>query len=168
MTGAEPAVELRPATERDRAFLARVFASTREDEIAPVPWSDEQKRAFLEQQFAAQSADYARNYPDASYDVIVVDGRSAGRLIVDRDEREIHVVDIALLPEFRGRGVGTRLLRPLLDEGDQEAAIVSIYVERNNPALTLYNRLGFEAVAEDAVYYRMERPPAGGQAKIAR
>ena len=167
MSDAEPAVELRPATDSDLPFLARVFASTRAEELLPLPWSDEHKRAFLAQQFAAQSADYARNYPDASFDVVIVDGEPAGRLILDRGERELHIVDIALLPEHRGRGIGTRLLRPLLDEADRGDLTVAIYVESSNRALSLYRRLGFAAVAETGVYFRMERPPRGGQAKIA-
>ena len=167
MSGTRPAVELRPATDSDLPFLARVFASTRAEELAPVPWTEEQKRAFLAQQFAAQSADYARNYPDASFDVVIVDGEPAGRLILDRGERELHIVDIALLPEHRGRGIGTRLLRPLLDEADRDDLTVAIYVEHANRALSLYRRLGFAAVGDTGVYLRMERPPGGGQAKIA-
>jgi ribosomal protein S18 acetylase RimI-like enzyme len=164
---AEPAVGLRPATESDRPFLARVFASTRVGELAPLPWTDDQKRGFLEQQFAAQSADYARNYPDASFDVVVVDGEPAGRLIVARWESELHIVDIALVPEHRGRGVGTRLLRPLLDEAERDRVPVTIYVEHANRALTLYRRLGFAPVDDTGVYFKMERPPGARQAKIA-
>jgi ribosomal protein S18 acetylase RimI-like enzyme len=167
VSGGAPAVELRPATDADLPFLARVYASTRAEELAPLPWTDEQRRAFLAHQFAAQSADYARNYPDASYDVVVVDGDPAGRLILDRGERELHIVDIALLPEHRGRGIGTRLLRPLLEEADREDLTVAIYVESSNRALSLYRRLGFAAVGDTGVYFRMERPPGGGQAKIA-
>jgi ribosomal protein S18 acetylase RimI-like enzyme len=167
LSDGQPAVELRPATESDLPLLRRVFASTRAEELAPVPWTDEQKRAFLAHQFAAQSADYSRNYPDASFDVVMVDGEPAGRLIVDRGERELHIVDIALLPEHRGRGIGTRLLRPLLDGADRENLTVAIYVESSNRALSLYRRLGFAAVEESGVYFRMERPPGGRQAKIA-
>src|SRR3954454_19958129 len=95
---------LRPAAEGDRPFLLEVYASTRADELALVPWDDASKRTFVAQQFAAQEVHYARHFPDASVSVIEVDGKPAGRLFVDRREREIHVVDISLLPAFRGRG----------------------------------------------------------------
>src|SRR4051812_14838351 len=141
-------VSLRPATGDDYEFLARVYASTREAELAPVPWSDEQKRAFLAQQFAAQTSHYAAQYAGASFDVVLVDGDPAGRLIVRRDDAAVHIVDIALLPEHRSRGIGTGLLRSLADEADRRAVALSIYVEINNPALRLYQRLGFEAVQQ--------------------
>jgi ribosomal protein S18 acetylase RimI-like enzyme len=164
VTDAGPVVELRAATPADQGFFARVYASTRTDELAPVPWTDEQKSAFLAQQFAAQSSHYAIHYADASYDVVLVDGEPAGRLIVDRGTVEMVIVDIALLPELRGRGIGTRLLRPLLEEAAAAAVPVLIHVERNNPAMTLYRRLGFEATGEVGIYFEMRRMP---QAKTA-
>jgi ribosomal protein S18 acetylase RimI-like enzyme len=167
VTDGGPAVALRPAVAADREFLEALYASTRADEVAPLPWSEDQKRAFLAQQFAAQSAHYAQHYGDASFDVILVDGRRAGRLIVARRESDLKVIDIALLPEHRSRGIGTGLLVSLLDEAVERGVKVEVYVERFNPALALYRRLGFEAVDEDGVYLRMERSPETGQAKIA-
>jgi ribosomal protein S18 acetylase RimI-like enzyme len=150
-------VELRPATVEDRDLLERVYASTRARELALVPWSDEQKRAFVRFQFEAQSTDYASNYPDASFDVVLVDGAPAGRLYVERRPRENRIIDIALLPEFRGRGVGTRLLQAVLDESAAAGSAVTIHVERDNPAQTLYGRLGFQVAADDGgVYMLME------------
>lgn len=154
------AVALRPATPDDEPFLARVYASTREDELAHVPFSEEQKAAFLAQQFAAQRAHYAAHYGDASRDVVLVDGEPAGRLIVARGGAAgILIVDIALLPAFRGRGVGGRLLGPLLAEADAAGVPVTIHVERANRARRLYERLGFAAVADDGVYLTLERQP---------
>ena len=168
MSRPEPELALRPAGDDDRGFLAGVYASTRTEELGPVPWSDEQKAAFLEQQFTAQSAHYAAHFADASFDVVLVDGDPAGRLIVARREDVLKVIDIALLPEHRGRGLGTRLLRPLLDEASERGVKVEVYVEQFNPALRLYERLGFAARETNGVYLRMERPPdGGGQAKIA-
>ena len=166
MTSAEPAIALRPARPADQPFFARVYASTRAEEIAPLPWPADQKRAFLAQQFEAQTAHYAQ-YEDASFDVVLADGEPAGRLIVQRREREISVVDIALLPEWRGRGIGSRLLRPILEEASARRVPVAIHVERQNPAMTLYRRLGFTPAGEAGIYLRMVRPPDGGQAKIA-
>jgi ribosomal protein S18 acetylase RimI-like enzyme len=167
LTGGEPELSLRPAADADYQFFEGVYASTRAEELAPLPWSDEDKRAFLAQQFAAQSAHYAEHHADASFDVVLVDGEPAGRLIVARREDVLKVIDIALLPEHRGRGLGTRLLRPLLDEASERGVKVEVYVEQFNRARRLYERLGFNTVEEAGVYLRMERPPGDGQAKIA-
>jgi ribosomal protein S18 acetylase RimI-like enzyme len=161
------AVTLRPVALDDEPFLLRVYAATREEELAPVPWTAEQKAAFLAQQFAAQSAHYAQHYEGLKSDVILVDGERAGRLLVARWPEEIRIVDIALLPEHRGRGVGTHLLRPILDEADAGGVAVVIHVEQANPAMSLYRRLGFVPAGEHGIYFRMERPAAGAQAKTA-
>jgi ribosomal protein S18 acetylase RimI-like enzyme len=150
-------VALRPVAPDDQEFLARVYASTREVELEPVPWSAEEKRAFLAHQFHAQSVHYERHYSHASFDVILVDGEAAGRLIVTRSEQGVHVVDVALLAEHRGRGIGTRLLRDLMTEAGERP--LSIYVESGNPARSLYSRLGFDVVSEHGPYLLMERQP---------
>jgi ribosomal protein S18 acetylase RimI-like enzyme len=125
-----------------------------------VPWDDAQKDAFLRQQFNAQDTWWRENYAEASFDVILVDGEPAGRLYVHRGRSEIRIVDIALLPEHRGNGVGTRLLEELLAEGDADAKSVTIHVERMNPALRLYERLGFSVAEDKGVYLFLERAPA--------
>ncbi len=147
-----PAVTLRPIDDADLDFLARLYASTRTDELAPVPWSDEQKSAFLAFQFGAQHRFYQEQFPDASFDLVLVDGEPAGRLYVDRRADEIRLIDIALLPEHRRRGIGGRLMRRVLDEGREAGLPVQIHVERNNPAMRLYERLGFRRVEEQGVY----------------
>ena len=135
-----------------------MYASTRAEELAVVPWDDAQKDAFLRAQFDAQDAWWHENYAEASFDVIVVDGEPAGRLYVHRGTSEIRIVDIALLPEHRGDGVGTRLLEDLLAEGDASGKSVTIHVERMNPALRLYERLGFALAEDKGVYLFLERP----------
>lgn len=149
---------LRPVEPGDREFLYRVYASTRTEELAVVPWDDAQKQAFLRAQFDAQDAWWRENYSGASFDVIVVDGQPGGRLYLHRGDTEIRIVDIALLPEHRGKGIGTRLLRDVIAEGKR----VTIHVERMNPALRLYERLGFEVAEDKGVYLFLER-----QAKTA-
>ena len=124
-----------------------------------MPWDDAQKDAFLRMQFDAQDAWWRENYAGASFDVILVEGEPAGRLYVHRGRSEIRIVDIALLPEHRGNGIGTRLLEELLAEGDASAKSVTIHVERMNPALRLYARLGFSLAEDKGVYLFLERPP---------
>ena len=124
-----------------------------------MPWDDTQKAAFLRMQFDAQDAWWRENYAQARFDVILVDGEPAGRLYVHRGPSEIRIVDIALLPEYRGGGVGTRLLEDLLAEGDEDGKSLTIHVERMNPALRLYERLGFSVAEDKGVYLFLERPP---------
>jgi ribosomal protein S18 acetylase RimI-like enzyme len=153
-------VTLRPATDADLDFLHRLYATTREDELKQVAWTDEQKAAFVSQQFHAQHQFWHENYTDTSWDLILLDGEPAGRLYVARWPDDIRVVDIALVPEHRGGGLGTRLLREILAEGDVSGRKVSIHVEIFNPARSLYERLGFAQAEEKGVYLLMERYPA--------
>jgi ribosomal protein S18 acetylase RimI-like enzyme len=136
-----------------------VYASTRIEELAVVPWDDAQKDAFLRMQFDAQDAWYREHYAEASFEVIVADGEPAGRLYVNQGRSEIRIVDIALLPEHRGDGIGTSLLRDLLAEADAVGKRVTIHVERLNPALRLYERLGFTVAEDKGVYLLLERQP---------
>lgn len=152
-------IALRPTQPNDHAFLSQVYASTRAEELAPLGWSAEQQAIFLGQQFAAQHHHYMANYPGASFQVILVNGKPAGRLYVARWPSQIRIIDIALLPEHRNAGVGSRLLADLLAEADQAGKSVSIHVEKFNPALRLYERLGFTRAADREVYWLMERAP---------
>jgi ribosomal protein S18 acetylase RimI-like enzyme len=147
---------LRTARPEDEQFLRAVYASTRAEELALVPWSDEQKRAFTDMQFAAQDADYRRNYPDAQYSIIEVQGVAAGRLYVDRCSKEIRIIDIALLPEHRRAGIGTKLLRILQGEARAAGKTLTIHVEKFNPARSLYHRLGFQEIEDKGVYLFLE------------
>ena len=168
LSSAAPDVRLRPATDADHAFFARLYASTRERELEHVPFGPEQREAFLAQQFAAQTLHFEQHYgAEASFDVVLIDDEPAGRLIVSRGGNRIRVVDIALLPEFRGAGVGAGLLRALLDEADAAGKPVTLHVEPGNPAQRLYARLGFAVVEPGQLHHRMERPVGGGQPKTA-
>jgi GNAT superfamily N-acetyltransferase len=163
-----PSVTLRPAADEDRSFLLRLYASTREPELESSGLPREQWDLFVEHQFTAQSRHY-ESYEGTSYDVVLVDGAPAGRLIVARWAEELRVVDIALMPEHRGRGIGGKLMRALIEEADVGGVKTSIHVERFNPAQRLYLRLGFRPVAEaGGVYLLLERPPeAADQPKNA-
>jgi ribosomal protein S18 acetylase RimI-like enzyme len=155
-------VTLRPITEADLPFLLRLYATTRLDELAQTDWSDEQKAAFILQQFEAQHAWWQQHYTGARFDLVLVDGEPGGRLYVDVWAREIRIVDIAIMPGFRNGGIGTRLLHGVFDEGDRAGKPVSIHVEVFNPARRLYERLGFrETGTHGDVYLLMERPVGG-------
>lgn len=153
-------VRLRPATPADTAFFRDLYATTREDELAMTPWDDAQKAAFVDHQFAAQTAHYTAYYPGATVDVVVVDGEPAGRLYVHRGPADIRIADIALLPAFRGRGAGGVLLNALMDEARETGRTLSIHVEKQNVARRLYDRLGFEEKADRGAHTFMVWDPA--------
>jgi ribosomal protein S18 acetylase RimI-like enzyme len=154
-------VSLRPIAPEDMEFLLRVYGSTRQEEMALVDWSEEQKDAFLRMQFEAQHTFYQANYVGAEFLVVLDDGVPAGRLYLHRRADEIRLVDIALLPEHRGRGIGTSLLEDLFAEAGAAGKAVRIHVERfNEGALRLYQRLGFRQIADKGVYYLLEWRPA--------
>jgi ribosomal protein S18 acetylase RimI-like enzyme len=140
----------------DEPFLEKLYASTREQELAMTSWNDEQKAAFCRMQFVAQRTHYTQYFPEATHDVIEREGVPAGRLYVDRAEREIRIVDIALLPEHRREGIGTHLLTTLQEEARGVGKALSIHVEKFNPALKLYERLGFQSIEDKGVYLLME------------
>lgn len=150
------ATTLRPITDDDREFLYRVYASTREDEMAAVDWSAEDRERFLRFQFEAQHSYYQQQFPAAAFDVILLDGEAAGRLYVDRRGDEIRLIDIALLPERRGAGLGGAILAEVLAEAEAAGKPVRIHVEKLNPAQRLYRRLGFRPVEDQGVYSLME------------
>ncbi len=154
-----PTLTLRSIRPEDQPFLYKVYASTRLEELAPLGWSADQQAAFLTQQFNAQHQYYQANYPGGEFHIILVNDQPAGRLYVDRRIGEIRIVDIALLPEYRNGGIGSRLLNDLLAEGAQAGKLVSIHVEKFNPALRLYERLGFSISDDRGVYWFMEWKP---------
>ena len=150
---------LRPITPDDEPFLYRLYASTREDELAELPWSASEKEAFLTTQFNAQHTFYHQQFNGAEFLIIEQSNEPIGRLYLDRREDEIRIVDIALLPAHRNLGIGTKYLESILKEGQGAGLPVRIHVEHNNPALSLYERLGFKKVTENGVYFLMEILP---------
>ena len=158
MTALLPAtqVSFRPVCEADTELLVAIYASTRADELAQVAWDDAQKDAFVRMQFEAQRKFYQSEYPGAEFQIILVADEPAGRLYVHRRECEIRIMDIALLPGFRGRGIGTQILENILAEGTRTQRPVTIHVESFNPAQRLYDRLGFKRVGSNGVYHLLE------------
>lgn len=152
---------LRPESDADLPFLMQVFATTRADELAIVPWSEEQKRAFLIQQFSAQRKHYYAYFPNTAFDIIELHGTPIGRLYIDERETRVHVIDIVLMPGSRDRGMGTALLTAIQDHARARGKGVDIFVERINPAKTLYDRLGFKVIREDDIYLEMDWLPDG-------
>lgn len=147
---------LRDVTAEDERFLREVYASTRALELSLVPWSDEQREAFLKFQFDAQDSHYRKQYPEASFQVILKEAEPVGRLYLVRGSAEIKILDITVLPQYRNAGIGTRLLREVLSEAEKTGRTVVIWVEHFNPSQNLFKRLGFSKIDEDGYNHLME------------
>jgi ribosomal protein S18 acetylase RimI-like enzyme len=149
-------ISFRPIADTDQPFLRELYASTRAQDMAVVPWTAAEKQVFLDQQFEAQHRYYREQFANARFDLVLDDGSPIGRLYLDRRELEHRLIDIALVPEARGRGIGARLMRDVMEAAASEGKMVRIHVEHNNPAIHLYTRLGFEKVEDQGVYELME------------
>lgn len=146
MTEATPnnLVSLRAVQPEDETFLTSVYGSTREQELAMTPWTVEQREAFIRFQYTAQLAHYQTEYPRAEQSVILLGDSRVGRIYVDRRESEIHILDITLLTQYRGQGIGTPILQQVMDEAAQAGKSVSINLDSFNQSHQLFARLGFK------------------------
>jgi RimJ/RimL family protein N-acetyltransferase len=154
------AYALRPRTEADLPFLRELYAQSRAEELAPVPWTAHAKREFLDDQFGKQHAHYLQHYPTAQWWIVTCDGAPVGRLYVARTPGDLRVMDVTLAAAHRKHGIGTALMRALLRHAGEEALAVTLHVEPFNPAMRLYLRLGFAHVETRGVYHFMRRPPS--------
>ncbi|HEX8365763.1 MAG TPA: GNAT family N-acetyltransferase [Allosphingosinicella sp.] len=155
-------IAYRPAGDEDLPLLAEVYMSTRREEVAQTRWPQEEQDAFLRHQHEAQHAHYMNAYKKAEFLVIEQGGRGIGRLYLYESSKEMRIVDIALLPEARGGGIGEAILRDIGDDVASRGKTVTVHVEKFNPARRLYERLGFAAIEEKGVYDLMEWRPDGG------
>ena len=152
---------LRPITPADEPFLLGLYASTRAEELAQVEWPPGLQEAFLRQQFAAQQAHYQSCFPDGEHQIILRDGAPIGRIYLERSAERLHLLDIALLPDARGQGVGDALMADLIAEAATRALPITLHVyQLDVRVLAWYQRLGFGVVGGSGMYYLMERRPA--------
>lgn len=154
--GTHDKVTNRPITPADCEILAEIFASTRSELFAQMPLDDAQKAVLLRHQFEAQDNEYRARYPDADLNLLIRKDAVLGRLYVDRQTDVIHLIEISLLPRFQRTGVGTRVLRDLMDEAERSGLPLQLFVESSNPAQEFYRQLGFYTLEEDGVHHRME------------
>lgn len=154
-------IALRPAQEADLPLLYRVYASTRQEELALTNWDDAQKDWFLRMQFDLQARYYAQVFPEVETQIILCSGEPVGRLMTHRLPDQILLVDIALLPEHRQAGIGTAVMKAVLDEATLAGKAVVLHVDKANRARFLYERLGFAAFEWNDVYLEMRWPAQG-------
>ncbi len=150
-------ISLRSISDGDLPLLYRIYASTREDELKIVPWSDAEKERFLRQQFEAQHSFYQEHFSEGSYDLILAGEDPAGRLYVDRRADEIRLIDLAILPEYRRQGIGRSFLDNLLLEAREASVPVRLHcLPDNDSMVSLCKQLGFEQTGATGVYVLME------------
>jgi ribosomal protein S18 acetylase RimI-like enzyme len=148
---------LRLVRPEDQDFLFKLYASTRAQEIAAFGWPAAQQEAFLRMQFMAQQRSYESAYPQAEHQIVEQNGMPVGRIMVHREKDSARLVDIALLAEYCGQGIGSGLISALMEQCAGDGATLKLQVRQANPAVRLYERLGFIRAGEDAMYIQMER-----------
>lgn len=154
------AISLKAITNKDLPFLYGVYRSTRLDELKPANFSKKALEDFLQMQFNLQHTQYMKNYENPSFDLIIInDSTPVGRLYVNRVEAEIRIIDIALLTEYRRKGIGGKLMRNLINESEEKKISLSLHVEHNNPVLDFYKEIGFRGIEDRGVYLFMKRRP---------
>ena len=156
---------MRPASPSDNDFLLHVYARTRQGEMASWGWGTAQQSSFVRMQYDARKHGYDASYPSSETSVISIGDVPAGSIIIFRSSSEIRLVDIALLPEFRSRGIGGVVIRMLISEADDTGSALRLSVLRSNQARHLYERLGFIVKGGDEMYCEMECVPARTQAR---
>jgi ribosomal protein S18 acetylase RimI-like enzyme len=159
MTDASRRITLRPAGGEDEALLCRIFAANREGPFNAAGLPEPEIARLLLMQREAQLRQYRSLFPDATVDVILVDGTPVGYLHVDRGEERYTLVDVAFLPATTGQGIGTHVVGAFLREASAAGKSVSAHVEKDNPAWRLWQRLGFRVVDDDGVYLKIECLP---------
>ena len=153
-------VTFRNVEDKDQQFIEIVYRSTREKELSLTNWTEDEKHRFIIMQSIAQLAEYKKNYKDAVYKIICYKNKPAGRLYLWESNHEIRVIDISLLPKFRSKGIGGKILRDIIQVARQQNKIVSLNVVRNNPAKKLYERVGFTTISTNNDRDYMECKPA--------
>ena len=153
----EGAVAMRPVAPEDERLLLEIYEGTRADELAQVFWGEAQREAFLRMQLTARDRSYRMYYAGLEDSIILSDGRAVGRLLVVRGDEEFRLADIALLPDYRRAGIGTALVKELIEEAGRLGKPLRLQVEKSNPqALRLYERLGFATTGENDTHIQME------------
>ena len=150
---------LRPAATEDQEFLFKLYASTRAEEFATFNWPAAQLEAFLRMQFMAQQRSYAAVYEQCEHKIVELNGVAIGQMQVNWGKDFALLVDISLLPEHRGQGMGGALIGDLIQQCSERKLPLKLQVTQTNPARRLYERLGFIRTGEDQMYVQMMRRP---------
>lgn len=160
MTDSPRSFTTRPATPEDERFLLQVYKSSRGDDLRGLGWEEDRISEFLEMQYEAQRKFFENDYKNASDEVVLVEDKPAGRLIVERRDHEIRCIDLGLLPAYRNRGIGTSIIRDLQTEAGAANKSLRLQVIRFSRAVNLLERLGFNRTSETGTHFQMEWTPS--------
>lgn len=149
--GTQPECNLILATPEHDFFLRTLYANTRQNEVPLCQWPKAHRDRFLAMQYEVQCEAYMKAYPKAAHHIMVLGQKPIGRLILNKEGRDHRVVDISIMQQYRGKGFGGSVLRQVIIEADACGASVSLHVLRGNPALHLYQKLGFKEATSDTV-----------------
>ncbi|MFP3917579.1 GNAT family N-acetyltransferase [Lysinibacillus telephonicus] len=142
-------------TSEDESFMYKLFVSTRIQEFTLLHLSEKQIQSLLKMQYDAQKNSFHTRFPNATYEMIYLEGVRIGRMITDKKRHCIHLVDISLLPEYRGKGYGTEIIKTIQKVAIMERMDVTLYVLQGNPAQNLYERCGFYVIEKVDPYLAM-------------
>jgi ribosomal protein S18 acetylase RimI-like enzyme len=148
---------LRPERDEDRGFRYRLFCQSRLPEWYSAGLDPALFEQLMQHQFTAQTVSYAAQFPKARFDIIEIEGEDIGRIVVNRPDHQIHIVDQAIVPERRNQGIGTSIMRALQDEAARSGVPMRLKVaSTNDPSMRLYLRLGFTPIASNEAYVELE------------
>jgi ribosomal protein S18 acetylase RimI-like enzyme len=149
-------LRLRPERDDDRAFRLQLFRDSR-PELAMLPLPPQVCEQIVQHQFQAQTVSYRTHFPRARFDIIELDGGAIGRIVVDRPGSALHIIDQAITPAWRNLGLGTTIMRWLMEEAAGAGLPVRLMVfSGNDPSRRLYNRLGFVPIGETPTHIELE------------
>lgn len=141
-----------PVTHSDESFLFDLYADTRKEELAFVPWNEEQKTAFLRQQFETQYQYYTAKYPTASFQILLLDSEKIGRLYISAGEKVIKILDLSIIPEKRNQGIGGSIIAEIVESAHAANKEIEIHLEVYNRSASLFARHGFKVADSDGIY----------------
>ena len=159
MLDMRPKIAFRVIHDADRDFLFSLFAAAREWEFEHTVWKDEEKAAFLKRQFDIRTQAYQMTYLRAVHRIITLDDKDIGQLILDRPDDHMLIIDFVIAPEFQGKGIGSDILKTLINEVHGGKVPIRLHVEKNNPALKLYLRHGFKVTGEEGHHHKLTWTP---------
>ncbi len=148
-------ITLRPLREDETEFWREIFYDSVRSHFLSLNLPESETDNLIEFQYQAQSLDYEKNYPLVSNNIVLFNAERVGRLIYSTEHGDLHIIEMAILTEFRGRGIGTKLFRWFFDESRRSGLPIRFYVEKGNPAFRLYRRLGFEVVADVNTHFQL-------------
>jgi ribosomal protein S18 acetylase RimI-like enzyme len=150
-------LRLRPEEPADADFRYRLFCDSRLPEWYQVELAPDVREQLMRHQFQAQTMTYRQRFPHARHDIIELAGERIGRIVVNRPGDQVHIVDHAIVPALRNQGIGTAIMRSLMDEAAHAGLPVRLKVaSSNDPSLRLYRRLGFTPIADAPAYIELE------------